>query len=161
MFQRILVAIDEHEVIKDVFYQALTLAQMTGAVLNLIHVLTLQEDASPMMPIAAPDYCPAECDPELMLYQEEWKRYEHQGLELLRRHAREAIATGVWVEFNQVFGNPGSTICKVAHTWNADLIIMGRRKHSGLSELLMGSVSRYVFHHAPCSVLVVRSPSDL
>jgi nucleotide-binding universal stress UspA family protein len=160
MFQRILVAIDEHEIIKDVFQQALNLAQMAGATLNLMHVLTLQEDASPIMPIATSDYCSAECDPELMFY-EEWAQYEHQGLELLQRHAKEAIAAGVQVELNQVFGNPSSIICKVAHTWNADLIIMGRRKHSSLSELLLGSVSHYVFHHAQCSVLVVRSPSDL
>ncbi|MEO0350033.1 MAG: universal stress protein, partial [Cyanobacteria bacterium P01_A01_bin.15] len=40
--------------------------------------------------------------------------------------------------------------------WNADLIMMGRRGRSGFSELLLGSVSNYVMHHAPCSVLTVQ-----
>lgn len=33
---------------------------------------------------------------------------------------------------------------------------MGRRGHKGLSEILLGSVSNYVVHHAPCSVLVLQ-----
>lgn len=45
--------------------------------------------------------------------------------------------------------------------WNADLIIMGSRGHSGLKELVLGSISKYVVHHALCSVMVVRTPNQL
>ena len=47
-------------------------------------------------------------------------------------------------------------ICNAAISWQADLIIMGRRGRTGLSELFLGSVSNYVLHHAPCAVLVVQ-----
>ncbi len=38
----------------------------------------------------------------------------------------------------------------------ADLIVVGRRGRSGLSELILGSASNYVLHHAPCSVLTLQ-----
>ncbi len=46
----------------------------------------------------------------------------------------------------------------MARNCGADVIVMGRRGHSGLSELILGSVSNYVLHHAPCSVLIVQYP---
>jgi nucleotide-binding universal stress UspA family protein len=47
-------------------------------------------------------------------------------------------------------------ICQVAKDWGAELIMVGRRGNSGLSELILGSVSNYVVHHAHCSVLIVQ-----
>ncbi|MCZ8054719.1 MAG: universal stress protein, partial [Microcystis sp. LE19-12.2C] len=52
------------------------------------------------------------------------------------------------------------TICKVAREENIDLIVIGRRGRSGLGELFLGSVSNYVLHHAPCSVLIVQHHQD-
>lgn len=52
-------------------------------------------------------------------------------------------------------GDPGQKICQAAQQEGIDLIIVGRHGRSGLSELIFGSVSNYVVHHAPCSVLVV------
>jgi nucleotide-binding universal stress UspA family protein len=54
-------------------------------------------------------------------------------------------------------GDPGQVICEVAKSWDADLILMGRNRKSGISELFLGSSSNYVLHHAVCSVLVVQS----
>ncbi|MFM7578374.1 MAG: universal stress protein, partial [Microcystaceae cyanobacterium] len=39
-----------------------------------------------------------------------------------------------------------------------DVIVVGHRGRWGLSEILLGSVSNYVFHHAHCPVLVVPTP---
>ena len=92
----------------------------------------------------------------LEIYQEQWETFEEQGLELLRSRTDEATAAGVSTEFTQNSGNPGRTICDLARNWGSDLIVIGRRGHSGLSELILGSVSNYVLHHAPCSVLTVQ-----
>ena len=38
----------------------------------------------------------------------------------------------------------------------AALLVVGFRGHGGLSEVLLGSVSQHVTHHAPCPVVIVR-----
>jgi nucleotide-binding universal stress UspA family protein len=54
-------------------------------------------------------------------------------------------------------GSPESRIVEKAEETNADLIIVGSHGYNRWERLLLGSVSDSVIHHAPCSVLVVRS----
>jgi nucleotide-binding universal stress UspA family protein len=75
---------------------------------------------------------------------------------MLRSLEREAASMGISVEFQQISGSPSRVICQVAREWQANLIVIGHRGRSGLSEMLLGSVSNYVMHHAPCSVLMVQ-----
>lgn len=91
----------------------------------------------------------------LQNYLEQWEELKEQSLSMLRSYTDEATAAGVKAEFSQNLGSLGRTICELAHTWGADLIVTGRRGHSLLQEALLGSVSNYVMHHAPCSVLTV------
>ena len=62
---------------------------------------------------------------------------------------------GISTESKCEVGHPGALIRDLAKDWNADLIVMGRRGLSSLQEVFLGSVSNYILHHAPCSVLVV------
>jgi nucleotide-binding universal stress UspA family protein len=52
-------------------------------------------------------------------------------------------------------GNPAPAIVQTAADEGADLIVMGSRGRSGLSELLVGSVAHHVTHHAPTPVVIV------
>lgn len=54
-------------------------------------------------------------------------------------------------------GSPESRIVEKAEEILADLIIVGSHGYNRWERLLLGSVSDSVIHHAPCSVLVVRS----
>ncbi|CAN5323021.1 universal stress protein [soil metagenome] len=53
-------------------------------------------------------------------------------------------------------GAPDQKIIEKAKDWNADLIVVGSHGR-GFWGRLLGSVSNGVVHHAPCSVLVVRT----
>ena len=53
-------------------------------------------------------------------------------------------------------GDPVDTICEVAKTMKADLVVVGARGHNAAQRFLLGSVSDRVVHHASCPVLVVR-----
>lgn len=59
-----------------------------------------------------------------------------------------------------LYGSPESRIVETAEKLPADLIILGSHGYNRWERLLLGSVSNSVLHHAPCSVLVVRSASD-
>jgi nucleotide-binding universal stress UspA family protein len=92
----------------------------------------------------------------ISVYEEPWQKFQQRGLETLRSLAQEATAAGVNVEFIQDCGNPGRTICNLAQTRSVETILVGSRGLTGAKEMFLGSVSNYVAHHAPCSVLIVR-----
>ncbi|MFG0287391.1 MAG: universal stress protein [Rhodopirellula sp. JB044] len=50
----------------------------------------------------------------------------------------------------------GDSIVNVAEETNAELIVVGDTGHSLLSRFLLGSTSKYVLRHAPCSVWISR-----
>jgi nucleotide-binding universal stress UspA family protein len=55
-----------------------------------------------------------------------------------------------------VEGVPFQTITDTAKDQNVDLIVMGTHGRTGLSHVLMGSVTEKVVRLAPCSVLVTK-----
>lgn len=59
-----------------------------------------------------------------------------------------------------LFGSPDSRIVEKAEDMVPNLIVIGSHGHSRWERLLLGSVSDSVVHHAPCSVLVVRTPNE-
>ena len=76
---------------------------------------------------------------------------------MLERMGQRVRQLGLAVD--QVFasGSPAEEILRAAERHRADLIVMGSKGLTGLDRYLLGSVSRKVARHAPCSVLVVRS----
>lgn len=54
-------------------------------------------------------------------------------------------------------GTPENRIVTAAEEMGADLIVVGSHGYNTWERLLLGSISDSVVHHAPCSVLVVRS----
>ena len=68
--------------------------------------------------------------------------------------AREA---GVEVTTHACEGDPADAILGVAEEREADLVIVGNKGMTGAKRFLLGSVPDKVSHHAPCSVLIVRT----
>jgi nucleotide-binding universal stress UspA family protein len=54
-------------------------------------------------------------------------------------------------------GDPADAILDVAEEEHADLIVVGNKGMTGAKRFLLGSVPNKVSHHAPCSVLIVRT----
>lgn len=159
MYTRILVALDRSSIGEQVFQQAIDLAKVANANVMFLHVLSPDEEGSPDISLMREEYYPGLSSEIAELHRQQWQNFENAGLEMVRSRTEQAIAAGVKAQFEQVFGNPSRVICDYARKWNANLIVLGRRGHSGLKELFLGSVSNYVLHHAPASVLTIQSVS--
>jgi nucleotide-binding universal stress UspA family protein len=73
--------------------------------------------------------------------------------------AAAAIARerGVEVDLSPREGDPADAILDVAEERDADLIVVGNKGMTGAKRFLLGSVPNKVSHHAPCSVLIIRT----
>jgi nucleotide-binding universal stress UspA family protein len=73
----------------------------------------------------------------------EAERIKGTGVETVETFARE--------------GDPADAILDVAEEQHADLIVVGNKGMTGARRFLLGSVPNNVSHHAPCSVIIVRT----
>ncbi|MEL6786105.1 MAG: universal stress protein [Cyanobacteria bacterium J06607_15] len=158
MISKILVALDLSANSEPMFNAAVSLAQTTGASLMLLHVVSRSEPGYPMLPTY--NYYSFVDDREYDTYQKQLAEYNERGLYFLQSLTQRAIAKGITTEHTQLTGNPGRMICQLAANWSADLILVGSRGLKGLKEMFLGSVSNYVSHHAPCSILIVRTSTE-
>ncbi len=139
MFKRIVVAIDGSKHSYRTLEYAKQLAGQPDAVIWLVHAFPHTSD--------------------LLGYDEYEKliaRREGRGQKILDEARRILGETEgeVWEELLE--GPPAEAILNVAKARRADLIIVGSRGNSTFKELLVGSVSHKVLHHAPCPVMLVR-----
>jgi len=151
MIKNILVALDYGDTCQGVFSQAIELARPLDANLNLLNVLKPEADVS----LTNSPYS----DRDWKVYADRYCDLETASLTLLKNLTDKAKETGIHAEFTQKIGSPGPVICQLAENWNADLIIVGSHGRKGVSEILLGSVSNYVVHHATCSVMVAHEPN--
>jgi nucleotide-binding universal stress UspA family protein len=79
-------------------------------------------------------------------------------LALLDQAAADAEGAGVTeVETFARQGDAADAILDVAEELRSDLIVVGNRGMTGAKRFLLGSVPNKISHHAPCSVLIVRT----
>jgi len=71
--------------------------------------------------------------------------------------AAELRAAGIEAIARVDFGKPADVIQRIAEEVDADLIVLGTKRHSALSRRVLGATVDKVVDHAHCSVLVVRS----
>ncbi|MBE9169582.1 universal stress protein [Pleurocapsales cyanobacterium LEGE 06147] len=155
VFKKILVALDRSSQTSVVFAQALAIAQAYKSKLLLFHCLDRNEEVNPLLGIGTL------ADVHMygtlhQLHQENLQQEIEKVRDWLKTYCKQAAAKGIIAEFDCKVGNPNLRICEEVKNKNVDLIVLGRRGHRGLSEIFLGSVSNYVIHYAPCSVLVVQ-----
>lgn len=139
MFSRILVAVDGSESARRAFEKSVYLAQRCNSRLDLIHVVldsTYGGDSAATFQLI--------------------EELEERGKKLLEEYKSQAVRAGIQVETLLKLGDHAQVIIDIASKNNYDLIMMGSRGLSVFKELLLGSVSFKVMHHARCPVMVVR-----
>lgn len=82
----------------------------------------------------------------------------HFGVESILESARSILrASEVEAEFIEADTDPTEALLAAVAVNDADLIIVGSRGEGRALRALHGSVATKILHHAPCSVLVVKS----
>lgn len=138
--ERIVVGTDLSARSKGAVDLAADLALATGATLHVTHGL-------PPAPLGA--------TPEAMFVPDTrtvMKDVETQ----LRALASDLERRGVRTEIHACPMSAADSLCEVAETIGADLIVVGNKRMTGAARVL-GSVPNRVAHHAPCSVLVAKT----
>ena len=125
---------------------AVALAEKFGATLFLLYVV---QDLALFIPdavaVAPPIAPPVE-------------QFTAAAREALERVVQTSNLAGMNVQREVRQGAPFYEIIRLAKEKNIDLIVMGTHGHTGLTHVLLGSVTEKVVRKAPCPVLTVRHP---
>jgi nucleotide-binding universal stress UspA family protein len=146
MFGSIVVGTDGSDTANEAARQATELAKAVGANINLVSAFEpvgnqrLREERQQV--------------PDDM----QWMVNEREDVNATLEEAKDQISqAGIEVQTHARQGDPADAILDVAEEQNADLIIVGNKGMSGAKRFLLGSVPNKVSHHAPCSVMIIRT----
>ena len=145
MFGSIVVGTDGSDTAAKAVRQAIGLARAVGARIELVSAYEPVTDARLREEIVVPE------DLHWMINPRD------DVLATLEAAAAEVRAAGVEVEVFARQGDPADAILDVAEERGSDLIVVGNKGTSGAKRFLLGSVPNKVSHHAPCSVLIIRT----
>jgi nucleotide-binding universal stress UspA family protein len=146
MFRSIVVGTDGSDTAGEAVRQAVDLARAVGAGLELVSAYEPVPTQRAPRERRAPPEEPA------------WAIPPREEVELtLQMAARLAEEAGVAVNLYLRQGDPADAILDVAEERGADLIVVGNKGMTGAKRFLLGSVPNKISHHAPCSVLIIRT----
>jgi nucleotide-binding universal stress UspA family protein len=147
MFTSIVVGTDGSETAHTALERAIDLASGLGARLQIV---SAYEPVSDQRLRGEQVNVPADL---------QWMINPHDDvMALLEAAGAEAREAGVKeVETFARQGDAADAIVDVAEEQRSDLIVVGNKGMTGAKRFLLGSVPNKVSHHAPCSVLIVRT----
>jgi nucleotide-binding universal stress UspA family protein len=146
MFSAIVVGTDGSETAGKAVQQATELAKQVGADMSLV---------SAYEPVADQRLRREARDVPKDL---EWMVNPREDVEATLKDAAEQVEeAGVKVATYAREGDAADAILDVAEETHADLIVVGNKGMTGTKRFLLGSVPNKVSHHAPCSVLIIRT----
>ena len=146
MFTRIVVGTDGSESAGEAVRQAIDLAKLSSARLAIV---------SAFQPVSGRRVRDEQLQAPADVQHEIGPREDvNIVLEVAAAEARKA---GIEVTTHPVEADPADAILNVAEEVKADLIVVGNKGMTGARRYLLGSVPNNVSHHAPCSVIIVRT----
>ncbi|MBN2332887.1 MAG: universal stress protein [Deltaproteobacteria bacterium] len=149
--KKILVAVDGSAVSDKAVYEAVWMAGCgQGAFPNrVVAVFTKVAYATDYF-----DKLPTGSNPVIAENDDRWQEVVEQIFLVAKKLASE---NNVLLETKVMFGDPATSIVKVAKDLDVDVIVIGSTGKGMVARTLLGSVSSEVLNHAPCSVYLVKA----
>jgi nucleotide-binding universal stress UspA family protein len=159
---KILVALDHSPTSREIFLQAVNLAERIRAAKQSLNPNIADKDATPTLFLLHVTSPFEQDNPQMVRSFAAWAEERNVPVQYAQKPALE-VKGHLTESMLQPDALPGQVICETATEWGADLIVMGYRREWELKKLVLGSVCNYVTRHAPCSVFVVKSfkPFDI
>jgi nucleotide-binding universal stress UspA family protein len=146
LFGSMVVGTDGSETAGEAVRQATELARQVGA---KVHLVSAYEPVSEGRLREERQQVPGDL---------QWMVNPREDVTQTLESAAEGLrASGVAVETHAREGDPADAILDVAEEQEADLIVVGNKGMTGAKRFLLGSVPNKVSHHAPCSVMIIRT----
>jgi nucleotide-binding universal stress UspA family protein len=146
MFASIVVGTDGSQTAQEAVRQAVALAGELGSRLEIV---SAYEPVSSARLREEAQHVPADL---------QWMVNPREDVDATLQEASEtAEAAGVQSAIYARQGDPADAILDVAEERGADLIVIGNKGMTGAKRFLLGSVPNKISHHAPCSVLIIRT----
>ena len=138
MYRNIILAYDGSKFSNKALQEAISLAKSSGGSLLVLSVVDITDEFESEAPGLT-------------------DKMTEKLLKLAQKALAKAVAAKVKAKVEVHVGDAYEMIVDIAKKKKADVIVMGSHGRTGLTRLLMGSVTSRVIGHAPCSVLVVKS----
>jgi len=144
MFDKILVPIDGSEAAWRALEYASGLGEKFGSTITIVHVV----QAHYTLPTIA-------INGEIPFLSVNIEEVEATGYKIIEL-AKERMHNYSKFETNLEFGHPAERILTLVKNNTFDLIVIGSRGLSGISEFFLGSISTNVSQYSPIPVMIVK-----
>jgi len=138
MYKNIVLAYDGSKFSNKALQEAINIAKSSGGSLLILSVVDITDE-----------------------FESEAPGLTDKMTEKLLKSAQKALGKAVTAKVKAKVevhvGDAYEMIVETATKKKADIIVMGSHGRTGLTRLLMGSVTSRVIGHAPCSVLVIKA----
>ena len=138
MYKSIVLAYDGSKFSNKALQEAINIAKSSGGSLLILSIVDITDEFEAQAPGLT-------------------DRMTEKLLKLSQKALQKAVTAKVKAKVEVHVGDAYEMIVDISKKKKADIIVMGSHGRTGLTRLLMGSVTSRVIGHAPCSVLVVKA----
>jgi nucleotide-binding universal stress UspA family protein len=138
MYKNIVLAYDGSKFSNKALQEAISIAKSSGGSLLILSVVDITDEFESEAPGLT-------------------DKMTEKLLKSAQKALGKAVAAKVKAKVEVHVGDAYEMIVEIARKKKADIIVMGSHGRTGLTRLLMGSVTSRVIGHAPCSVIVVKA----
>jgi len=138
MYKNIVLAYDGSTFSNKALQEALRLAKCSGGSLLILSIVDITDEFESEAPGLT-------------------DKLTEKLLKMAQKALGKAVTAKVKAKAEVHVGDAYEMIVDIAKKKKADVILMGSHGRTGLTRLLMGSVTSRVIGHAPCSVFVIKA----
>jgi nucleotide-binding universal stress UspA family protein len=150
MFKKIIVCLDGSEIAEKIIPIIRGEALAVGSEVTLLRVVNIPSNLT----VDIPGF------PAVPLHSssmpEQLKKEENIAGTYLKQVAQPLREQGIKIRYKTLLGSPGPTIINYANENNIDLIAIASHGHSGLRNILLGSVAEYIVRESVLPILMIR-----